>query len=209
MLAIAGCGTAAYLFFNNGKVEFLGRRVTSEKSEKSENAITEPVKAPDDTPIADNNNNNNGRLIYLDGYDLALKIPDTLTNVSYEYYQNNEGGCPECTWSSNYSTLELNAAYKNGAISAAPFASQTEDDMYPMGAITITSGKPNYEASAPELVTTIETNDPDIKYSIYYNHPQQGFCNGKYADCAKWESQSVAEIEKMLMNKDNYIKLSK
>ncbi len=203
LLAVAGCGAAAYLFFNNGKVEFLGRKVVSEKAEKKADTPDAPANAPIDDKKKED------RAIYLDGYNIALKIPDTLSSVSYEYHQNNEGGCPECTWSRNYSTLEINAAYNEDVISAAPFTSLTEYGMNYMGSITITSGAPQYEASAPELVYTIETDDPDIKYSVYYDHPQQGFCVDDNAACQEWEAKSVAEIEKMFKNKDNYIQIKK
>lgn len=205
LLAIAGCGAAAYLFFNNGKVEFLGRRVVSESSDKK---VTNP-ETPNSTPIDEKQKED--RAIYLDGYNLALKIPDTLTNVSYEYHQNNEGGCPECTWSANYSTLEINAAYNNDAQSVAPFVVARPDGMNSMGSITITTGAPQFEGSVGDPVFTIETDDPDIKYYVYYDHPQQGFCqieNG-LEGCMEWEGQSIAEIEKMLTTKDNYIQIKK
>ena len=205
LIAIAGCGAAAYLFFNNGKTEFLGRRITSESTEKKEQAPANgnQEKTNDVVDIKAD------KVIYLDGYDTAIKIPDTLTNVSFEYHQNNEGGCPECTWSSNYSTLEINAAYDIDAQSVAPFVGQKDYGMLFMGSITISSGAPQYVGSAPEVVHTIETDDPDIKYYVYYAHPQQGMCVEDMAGCREWESQSVAEIEKMLTTEENYIKINK
>lgn len=43
LLAVAGCGAAAYLFFNNGKTELMGRVITSEAKEKNaENKSDKP-----------------------------------------------------------------------------------------------------------------------------------------------------------------------
>ena len=43
LIAIAGCGTAAYLFFNDGKTELMGRVITSEaKESNSKNSAKKP-----------------------------------------------------------------------------------------------------------------------------------------------------------------------
>lgn len=203
IIAIAGCGAAAYLFFSNGKTEFLGRRVTSESTDKKEQTSNTGKSGGE---IADVKAN---RVILLDGYDLAIKVPDTLQYLSFDFHYFNEGGCPECTWSSTYSTLDVNAAYTKEDAQAAPeFTSLYDGNLISLGSIVITKSLPQNNDAIGDPTITIETGDPDIKYYVYYDHPQQNVCLEELGlgDCAEWENQTVEAIEAMLTNKDNYIK---
>ena len=50
LLAAAGCGATAYLFFNNGKTELMGRVITSQEKGKAEQAKTAPSNVPEVEP---------------------------------------------------------------------------------------------------------------------------------------------------------------
>ena len=198
LLAIAGCGAAAYLFLFDGTTKFLGREVTSKvEGAKAPTAPTTPDK-PADTPIA---TQTAGRYIYLDGYDYAIKVPENIQNVSYSYDQfNKDGG-----WIGNYSSLAINAVTKkDGATSVPKFLGNSKDGKFQsVGYIEITQSEPQFKASAPDLAFKL-----DDKYYVYFYPWQQLISNegGTKAD-KEWELETREAVESWLSNKDNYVKI--
>ena len=53
LLAVAGCGAAAYLFFNDGKTELMGRVVTSQTKEAAKNDSSKPASEIIENPSFD------------------------------------------------------------------------------------------------------------------------------------------------------------
>ena len=202
VLAVFGCGAACYLFFADGTTKFLGREVSS----KSETVKTPAVPGtPDSTKVA---GEETGRYIYLDGTGLALKIPETLDNLSYEYHIDNEGsyGGENHTWKTNFSTLAVSATLRNEDAQSRPaFIRQYNDNIVALGNLTIAGSKPESDIIG-EPTLTFKTDDGFDLY-IYYEGPQTGTCIEELAACSDWENKSVGEIKKWLTNKDNYVKV--
>ncbi|MBR5418820.1 hypothetical protein IK110_01040 [Candidatus Saccharibacteria bacterium] len=193
VLAILGAGAACYLFFSDGTTKFLGREVSSKALAPKP---SDPSK-PSDTPVADTTVNT--RYIYLDGHNLALKVPENIESLSYEYHRFNMA---DGLYNGNFSTLRINASTKNtrGAQAAPSFLGQNESGLMALGTIDIAVSEYPDQGSAPELV--MKTNAGEY---IYYYHPQQQYT--QEGDDAKWESESIDAIEAWLTNKDNYVVL--
>ena len=193
LLAIAGCTAAGYFFFFDGTTNFLGRTIVSSQ--------TKPILPNQPSEPAQPAEAQAGRYIYLDGHNLALKIPDTMENVSYEYRQFNE--VQEGAYEGNFSTLYINASAKSLTnLNTKPLDVQLniEKNFSILGAITISEHECKAIASAPELVMKTE----DEKY-IYYSHPQ----SYDYDDSVDQTliTKSVEAIAAWLTNKDNYVKV--
>ena len=205
LLAIAGCGAAAYLFLFDGTTKFLGREVTSKvEGAKAPTAPSTP-DAPNNTPIA--NNNLGTRYIYLDGYDYALKVPDTLTYLSFNYDQFNTGDASSSTFDGNYSTLTVSAAVTGVDHQSAPefIEDGVEDGFVILGSITIGRVNPAFKDNNLLGEPVLTGIGSDGGRNVYYSHPQQLHSKSKWS--ADWETKTITEIEKWLSNKDNYIKL--
>ncbi len=192
VLAILGAGAACYLFFSDGTTKFLGREVSSKALAPKP---SDPSK-PSDAPVADTSTNT--RYIYLDGHNLALKVPENIESLSYEYHRFNISEL----FNGNYSALYVNASTKNtrGAQSAPAFLGQNESGLMALGTIDIAVSEYPDQGSAPELVMKTDAGE-----YIYYYHPQQQYT--QEGDDAKWESESIDAIEAWLTNKDNYVVL--
>ena len=193
-LAILGCGASAYILFNNGKTEFLGRVITStSKEKKARSGIVNP-----ETGEIEEINAGSGRYIFLDGYDLVLKVPDTLSNISYRYDRFNVSQDKNSTFTGNYSTLAFTATTKKEGAQALPsFIWQDTDDFEPLVYVTIAIC-PTTEVIGPSLIMKTDDN-----HCIYVETAQAGLGT---ADDYEWETETVAEIQKWLNNKDSYIK---
>ena len=190
LLAIAGCGAAAYLFLFDGTTKFLGREVTSKvEGAKAPTAPTTPDK-PADTPIA---TQTAGRYIYLDGYNTAIKVPDTLKYMSYYYTQfgaKDDGN----------SCLAINAVTSR-AQSVPNVVYYDKDFNVPtLGLLCIEDKENTTQASAPDFIFK---NDAG-KYFYYY--APQNFDNGLKTDSAILD-ESIHLIESWLKDKNNYVEI--
>ena len=193
VLAILGAGAACYLFFSDGTTKFLGREVSSKALAPKP---SDPSK-PSDAPVADMSTNT--RYIYLDGHNLALKVPENIESLSYEYHRFNMA---DGLFNGNFSTLRINASTKNtrGAQAAPAFLGQNESGLMALGTIDIAVSEFPDIASAPELVMKTDAGE-----YIYYYHPQAFYSEND--EEIKWEKESVEAIEAWLTNKDNYIEI--
>lgn len=198
VIAILGVGAAAYLFFSDGTTNFLGRKVTSSASNKSATK-KQVVEGDDNTDDSDDTTTvaTAGKYIYLDGYDYAIKIPDTLIGVNYLY----DRFVVDDSFNANYSILQVNAMDNTDSHqSVAGFSSAERTGFSTLGTIFITHSEPLQKGSAPELAFKLE----DDLY-VYYSHPQAAYSKDKAA--IEWEMKSVENIKKMLTSKDNWVKI--
>ena len=204
LLAIAGCGAAAYLFLFDGTTKFLGREVVSKVEGTKTPATPGTADQPTDTPIAASANT---RYIYLDGYDYALKVPDTLTYLSFNYDQFNMGDASSSTFDGNYSTLTVSAAVTGVDHQSAPefIEDGVEDGFVILGSITIGRVNPAFKDDNLLGEPVLTGIGSDGGRNVYYDHPQQLHSTSKWS--ADWETKTITEIEKWLTSKDNYIKL--
>ena len=196
LLAVAGCGAAAYLFFNDGKTEFMGRTVVSQSKEEAK--VENTAKDPNNAEIADKAAGS--RYIYLDGYDYALKIPDTLTNVSFRYDRFNFSN----SFDANYSNLYTNASTKKEGAQATPafVGNDLSGNFQNLGGISIANSEWKGDlGSAPDLAFKL-----DNKYYVYYYHPQHAISQDPIEQ--KWEMETIDAIEAWLEDEKNYIKLN-
>ena len=188
ILAAAGIGATAFLYFNNGKIQFAGRTIETYKS--------------DEKTKSSNSNSDNGqavesevdsRYIYLDGFNMAIKVPDTLENVSYKYTRYDTNGV---------AALYVNASIKNNSSSntVPNYVKETEDfKVGSLGAISIEDTENKTVASAPDFVFQTKSG----KY-VYYWHPQDYNYFVEEGESAAAES-AMKTIQEWLTDKDNYI----
>ena len=194
VLAVFGCGAACYLFFADGTTKFLGREVSSKVAGTASPTAPVTPSTPAETPT-------DGRYIYLDGYDYAIKIPDGFYGFSYIYQQSrtNSG------WIGDFSSLAINTATKKSGASSTPsFLGESADGNFQsMGYIEITQSEPQFQQSAPDLAFKL-----DSKHYVYYYHWQSLITNeGGSEEEQQWELETREAVTKWLTNKDNYIKL--
>ncbi len=201
LLAIAGCGFAVYLSLFDGTTKFLGREITSKVEGAKSPAPTAP-EVPNTTPISDAPVA--GRYIYLDGYNLALKVPTNITHLSYDYHQFNMGDPESSTFEGNYSVLNiLGSVVKDGDGQGAPeFIENKQPGKVSLGTLTIGRLNPEF-AKSNNLGAPIMTTEDGR--SIWYEGPQANYSTR--ADDKALEQESVTAIKNWLTNKDNYIKL--
>lgn len=201
LLAIAGCGFAAYLSLFDGTTKFFGREITSKVEGAKSPAPTAP-DTPNTTPIADAPVA--GRYIYLDGYNLAIKVPAGITYLSYDYHQFNMGDPKSSTFEGNYSVLNiLGSVVKDGDGQGAPeFIENKQPGKVSLGTLTIGRLNPEFSKSNNLGAPIMTTEDGR---SIWYEGPQVNYSTR--ADDKALEQESITAIENWLTNKDNYIKL--
>ena len=87
LLAIAGCGAAAYLFFNNGKTEFLGRVVTSETKEAS---AKNTAKKPADETIEDSSFDFDANTIDYSGVKKLVSNDELIVPLVLDYTKDGK-----------------------------------------------------------------------------------------------------------------------
>ncbi len=200
LLAIAGCGVAVYLSLFDGTTKFLGREVISRVEGASTPAPSTPA-TPNNTPISEMKTD---RYIYLDGYNLALKVPTNITHLSYDYHQFNMGDPESSTFEGNYSELNiLGSVVKDGDGQGAPeFIENKQPGKVSLGTLTIGRLNPEF-AKSNNLGAPIMTTEDGR--SVWYEGPQVNYSTR--ADDKALEQESVTAIKNWLTNKDNYIKL--
>ena len=188
ILAAAGIGATAFLYFNNGKIQFAGRTIETYKSDEK----TKSSKSNSDNGQAAKSEADS-RYIYLDGFNMAIKVPDTLENVSYKYTRYDTNGV---------AALYVNASIKNNSSSSTVpnYVKETEDfKVGSLGAISIEDTENKTVASAPDFVFKTKSG----KY-VYYWHPQDYNYFVEEGESAAAESAMKA-IQEWLTDKDNYI----
>lgn len=196
ILAAAGIGATAFLYFNNGKIQFAGRTIETYKSDekpKTSNNNADDGQAANNADDGQAANKADSRYIYLDGFNMAIKVPDTLENVSYKYTRYD---------SANDATLAVNASIKNNSNSSTVpnYVKETKDfTVGSLGTISIEDTENKTEASAPDFVFKTKSG----KY-VYYWHPQDYNYFVKENESAAAEGAMKA-IQEWLTNKDNYI----
>ena len=203
ILAVAGCGAAIYLFINKDSKTNNSAVAKDEKDkEKTECAS---VVSPETGKVEDSKAGT--RYIYLDGYDYALKVPDNLIYLSYEYRQFNMGDSNSSTFDGNYSVLTINAAVNGVDHQSAPefIEDGMEEEYVPLGSITIGRVNPKYKDDNLLSQPVLTGLGADGGRNVYFDGPQSVFSKEKWS--ADWEQKSAAEIQKWLTNKSNYIKL--
>ena len=203
LVGIGGAGFGVYTMTQkNDKPADL--KVKIEKSDGSVVELeTDKIKKADDgsTITISDSVTTTEKYIYLDGYNLGLKIPnDTkLDIIQYEYRRFNSGP--------NYSALAINGATKNtiGAQALPGFVSVggVDTDINPLAFVVICSNSADYGEWS-------DCNGDDYVYSndsikIYYVGPQQ--VSSADNETAKWEVETVNAIKEWVTNKDNYIAL--
>ena len=163
----------------------------TDKIKKSEDGATITISDSMNTPE---------KYIYLDGYDLGLKIPSDskLKAIQYEYRRFNAGP---------YSTLAINGVTENkiGAQAVPGFVAVggVDTDIKPLAFVVICDKNAKFDEWS-------DCNGDDYVYSndaikIYYVGPQQ--VGSTDSEEAKWEVETVNAIKEWVSNKDNYIKL--
>ena len=198
LLAIAGCGMSAYLMFNNGKVELMGRTITSASAEKKESTkAKEPETGELSTdPAID------GRYILLDLDGYALKVPETIDHLSFKYMRGADR-----TIHGVYTTLIVNAAKKlavePGADGLGVPEFISENEVLSLGAIISVLDTEDNNKPFVDSQLIFKTDDGRAIY--YYGQPHVRISESPSAQ--EHEIESVAEIKKWLTNKNNYIKL--
>lgn len=203
IIAVAGCGAAVYLFVNKDSKTENSTVAKDEKSEKNTECLN--IVSPETGKVEDSKTNT--RYIYLDGYDYALKVPDNLIYLSYEYHQFNMGDSNSSTFDGNYSYLTINAAVNGVDHQSAPefIEDGMEDEYVTLGAITIGRVNPKFKDDNLLGQPILTGLGADGGRNVYYDHPQSSYSKEKWS--SDWEQKSVAEIEKWLTNKNNYIKI--
>ncbi len=177
------------------------------KIEKSDGSIveleTDQIKKSDDgaTITISDSIGTSEKYIYLDGYDLGLKIPsDTkMDYVQYEYRQFAGGP--------NYSYLSIGGATKKEGAQAVPsFVAQGDDtDNKPLAFIEICRNGVDYSEDGANWVCAGDPVYSNDTISIYYVSPQSVSSVDK--DTADWEVETANAIKEWVSNKDNYIAL--
>lgn len=203
IIAVAGCGAAVYLFVNKDSKTQNSTVAKDEKSEEKTECVN--IVSPETSKAEDSKTNT--RYIYLDGYDYALKVPDNLIYLSYEYRQFNMGDSNSSTFDGNYSVLTINAAVNGVDHQSAPefIEDGMEDEYVTLGEITIGRVNPKYKDDNLLGQPILTGLGADGGRNVYYDHPQSVFSKEKWS--ADREQKSATEIQKWLTNKNNYIKL--
>ncbi len=198
-LAILGCGFAAFLVFSDGKTQFMNRTISSYATEKAPVNCSAPGAPASGSDVSQTYKGQ--RVIVLDGYNLALKIPDTLENLSFEYHRFNEP-FENSTFEYVWSTLSINAStVKEGAQSAPSFIGQDSTGrIISLGSITIGKIRDEY-LDDNNLGDPVMTADESGR-KIYVGMPQAAVSTD-----IEWENETVTAIHEWLSNPDNYIKL--
>jgi hypothetical protein len=169
-------------------------QLQSQLAEKSEVVVEDGTTVVDDesgdsttsTSVA-----NSTDYIYVGEWGLKIKIPDSLSTVSYRF--SHEAGFTKVTvWGVDCS---------GGRCQFFPNYANVNENTYGMGSITrYPKGTTFNEASSPTLVFS------DESYDYYQYHPQMVYTTDNPSDEAQWEMDGINTIDEMLSNPDNYSK---
>ena len=180
LLAAAGCGATAYLFFNNGKTELMGRVVTSETKEKNES------KAPKDEEVQSGAVVSDSDYIYLKSQGVKIKLPkDTTTPFEWDG-----------------KTLVLWSAQSDSPRQYVPSFADPESNTSGMAAVHIVpkefSGGILYSAVG-DATKIVELGD----VAIYLESSNGGAPAGS-EDEDEWYHESLNKLNAFLRKAENY-----
>lgn len=204
LIGVGGAGFGVYGMTQNKTAAPADLKVKIEKSDGSivELETDKIKKAEDGSTITITDSATTTKYIYLDGYNLGIKVPEQqkLQSLSYEYLRSisNDAGPA-------YSILSVNGVSENiYEAQSAPIFLNSGHQVNPLGAIEIclksldyTGDEVNYCKGEP-----VFSND---EINIYYASPQAPITMGGTEQ--KWEIATIKTISEWLSDKDNYITL--
>lgn len=199
ILAAGGIGFGVWAMMDgNSRAQKKDEQISqlqSQLAEKSEVVVEDDTTVVDDDEGGDSTTNtsvaNTTDYIYVGEWGLKIKIPDSLSTVSYRF--SHEAGFTKVTvWGVDCS---------GGRCQFFPNYANVNENAYGMGSITrYPKGTTFNEASSPTLVFS------DESYDYYQYHPQMIYTTDNPSDEAQWEMDGINIINDMLSNPDNYSK---
>ena len=192
VLAAGGIGFGVWAMLDgNQKTTNLNNEVVTLKKQNSD--LLEQI---DKTSVVDNcedviidvdnstdDNVNTADYIYIGEWGMKIKIPDSLTNLSYEYLSNG--------YQRTCRTLGVSAStVGDGTIPAFVKTGGGEDGDY-LGYLMRCPKADLYPYGAPISID-------DLQYDYYYSNIQYSITQ------TDWESESVKAVETMLITPGNY-----
>ena len=199
ILAAGGIGFGVWAMMDgNSQVAKKDEQIASlnrQLAEKSEVVVDDGTTVVDDDEGGDSTTStsvaNATDYIYVGEWGLKIKIPDSLSTVSYRF--SHEAGFTKVTvWGVDCS---------GGRCQFFPDYANVNENAHGMGSITrYPKGTTFNEGSSPTLVFS------DESYDYYQYHPQMVYTTDNPSDESKWEMDGINIINEMLSNPDNYSK---
>ena len=191
LLAIGGISFGVWAMMDgNARIEKKDEQIAELNNKLTEEA--QPVS--DETVVEDDGTNdvaNVADYIYVGEWGIKIKIPDSLSTVSYRFSQ--EAGFTKVTvWGVDCSGERCQYF---------PDYADVNKNTSGMGSIArYQKGTTFNEGSGPALVFS------DELYDYYQYHLQVAYTIDNPSDESKWEMDGVNIIDDMLSNSDNYSK---
>ena len=188
LLAVAGCGAAAYLFFNDGKVELAGRTVESYKTDAKKKQQEEPENCIQ--AVEEGNNEIKKNEIVVKDLGVKLSLPEDKT---FTYTRSEANGDVLIGF------YYVSSGYTQFPNFGNPYAEGSAPNLF------LTFTKKDWEGT---MVSEYHKVGKIGDTFVYYETPQAIGSNVSQAEEMLYV-QSATEIENLVKDLKNYSKIEK